>query len=207
MSELTSLPDKAFHRNVDKIVLEAGTKHGDVVKTALVCPPTIYGKGRGPVNGRSRQAYELTSLILKKGFAPIIGQGKARWNSVHVNDLADGFVLLAEAAASGNLSGEIWGAKGYHLAENGEFVWGELSKAIAKKAHELGYLKEEAKEQKLSKDEAFEIADFQAVSWGLNSRAKAERLRRVLGWKPHRPSIEEVIPEIVEGEKERLDKK
>lgn len=207
VSELTSLPDEAFHRNIDKIVLEAGTKHGDSVKTALVCPPTIYGQGRGPVSGRSRQAYELASLILKKGFAPVIGQGKARWNSVHVHDLADAFVLLAEAAASGDLSDEIWGPKGYHLAENGEFVWGELSKAMAKKAYELGYLKEEPKEKQLSRDEAFEIADFQAVSWGLNSRAKAERLRRVLGWNPHRQSIEETIPEILKDEKELLERK
>ncbi|KAI1866555.1 hypothetical protein JX265_007856 [Neoarthrinium moseri] len=204
VSELTHLPDAAFHRNVDKIVLECGTAHGDAVKTAIVCPPTIYGKGRGPVSGRSRQAYELGSLILKKGYAPIIGQGKARWNSVHVHDLSDAFVLLAEAAAAGNLSEELWGAKGYHLAENGEFVWGELSKAMAKEAYELGYLKAEPAEEKLSRDEAFEIADFQAVSWGLNSRGKAERLRKTLGWKPHRQSIEDEIPEILKSEKARL---
>lgn len=40
---LTTLPDEAFHRNVDKIVLEAGSKHADSVKTVIVCPPTIYG--------------------------------------------------------------------------------------------------------------------------------------------------------------------
>lgn len=44
VNELTSLPDDAFHRNVDKIVLEAGSKHGDVVKTCILCPPTIYGE-------------------------------------------------------------------------------------------------------------------------------------------------------------------
>jgi hypothetical protein len=43
VGELTSLPDEAFHRNVDKIVLECGTKHADVVRTAIICPPTIYG--------------------------------------------------------------------------------------------------------------------------------------------------------------------
>lgn len=43
VDELTHLPDHAFHRNVDQIVLEAGTKNGDRVKTALLCPPTIYG--------------------------------------------------------------------------------------------------------------------------------------------------------------------
>lgn len=43
VEELLSLPDHAFHRNVDQLVLEAGAKHADVLKTALVCPPTIYG--------------------------------------------------------------------------------------------------------------------------------------------------------------------
>jgi len=43
VGELTSLPDEAFHRNVDKIVLECGTKHADFVRTAILCPPTIYG--------------------------------------------------------------------------------------------------------------------------------------------------------------------
>lgn len=46
VEELTGLPDHAFHRDVDKIVLEAGTKHNDVIKTAIVCPPTIYGKSQ-----------------------------------------------------------------------------------------------------------------------------------------------------------------
>lgn len=46
VEELTNLPDSAFHRNVDKVVLEAGIKHADVVKTNIVCPPTIYGKPR-----------------------------------------------------------------------------------------------------------------------------------------------------------------
>lgn len=43
VDELLHLPAHAFHRNVDEIVLETGAKRGDVVKTALVCPPTIYG--------------------------------------------------------------------------------------------------------------------------------------------------------------------
>jgi hypothetical protein len=43
VEELTTLPDEAFHRNVDKIVLDTGTQHQDTVKTVIVCPPTIYG--------------------------------------------------------------------------------------------------------------------------------------------------------------------
>ncbi|KAI4758640.1 hypothetical protein E4T44_14703, partial [Aureobasidium sp. EXF-8845] len=42
VEKVVNLPDEAFHRNVDKIVLEAGTKNKDVVKTVIICPPTIY---------------------------------------------------------------------------------------------------------------------------------------------------------------------
>ncbi|KAI4594576.1 hypothetical protein KJ359_007664 [Pestalotiopsis sp. 9143b] len=204
VAELTNLPDEAFHRDIDKIVLESGS---DAVRIAVVCPPTIYGPGRGPVSGRSRQAYQLAKMILTKGVAPIVGKGHAHWNSVHVQDLADAYVLLAEAAAAKNLSDELWNERGYFLAENGEFVWGEYSRLMAKKAHELGYLKEAPKDLSLSKDEALEFAGFEAVSWGLNSRGKAERLAKTLGWKPHRPSIEDEIPRILESEKALLEKK
>lgn len=43
VEELINLPDHAFHQKVDKRVLDAARKHGDVLKVALVCPPTIYG--------------------------------------------------------------------------------------------------------------------------------------------------------------------
>ena len=42
IKELISLPDEAFHRNVDKVVLEGSAAHVDKIKTAIVCPPTIY---------------------------------------------------------------------------------------------------------------------------------------------------------------------
>ena len=48
VSELTSLPDRAFHRDIDKLVLDAGTKNADVLKTVIVCPPTIYGEFKHP---------------------------------------------------------------------------------------------------------------------------------------------------------------
>jgi nucleoside-diphosphate-sugar epimerase len=207
VAELTGLPDPAFHRNVDKIVLGAGAAHPDAVKVAIVCPPTIYGPGRGPGSGRSRQAYELARLILRRGIVPIVGAGRARWNSVHVHDLSDAFALLADdatAAVARNHSDEVWGPHVYHLAENGEFVWGDLARLMGRKAVELGYLSEAPKEQPLSRAEVLQIADLQAVSWGLNSRGKAIRLRRTLGWNPHRPSIEQEVPAILKSEKARL---
>ena len=43
VDELTNLPDEAFHRNVDKIVIGAGTNNFESTKSIIVCPPTIYG--------------------------------------------------------------------------------------------------------------------------------------------------------------------
>lgn len=204
VQDLTGLPSDAFHKNVDDLVLNAGS---DSVKTAILCPPTIYGRGRGPAHQRSRQAYELAHLILTGGYIPIIGQGKARWNHVHVSDLAQVFVLLTEAAVAGKTDAELWNDKGYYLVENGEHVWTDLARSMGKKAVELGYLKGDLEEKKLEKDKAIEQAGFEAVSWGFNSRGKAERAKKLLGWQPSAPGIEETIEEILKDEKSRIEKK
>lgn len=161
------------------------------------------GKGRGPSSNRGRQVYELAKLVLTKQFTPIIGEGKARWNSVHVADLADLFVLLTEKAVAKDTSSQLWGENGYVLAENGEHVWGDLSRLIGRTAAEKGYIKE-PKEGSLSKDEAMDQAGFEAVSWGLNSRGKAERARKYLSWTPKRQSIEDEVPKILDEERARL---
>lgn len=101
----------------------------------------------------------------------MIGEGKARWNNVHVNDLADLYVLLVEKAVEGDKSEELWGEKGYYLAENGEHVWKELAGVMGRKAEELGFVRGKLEEKSLGKDEAVEVAGFEAVSWGLNSKS------------------------------------
>jgi hypothetical protein len=205
VQDLTGLPQDAFHKNVDDLVLSAGS---DSVKTAILCPPTIYGRGRGPLNTRSRQAYELAHLILTGQYIPIIGQGKARWNNVHVSDLAQLFVLLTEAAVENNTDAKLWNEQGYYLVENGEHIWADLARLMGKKATELGLVeKKELEEQSLGKDKAIDQAGFEAVSWGFNSRGKAERASKVVGWQPKGPSIEKTVEEILKDEKSRLEKK
>jgi nucleoside-diphosphate-sugar epimerase len=204
VQDLTGLPSDAFHKNVDDLVLSAGS---DSVKTAILCPPTIYGRGRGPSNTRSRQAYELAHLILTGGYIPIIGQGKARWNNVHVADLAQLFVLLTEAAVAGKTDSELWNEKGYYLVENGEHFWADLARAMGRKAVELGLLEGELEEKSLGKDKAIDQAGFEAVSWGFNSRGTAERAKRLVGWEPKAAGIEDTIEEILKDEKSRIDAK
>jgi hypothetical protein len=94
---------------------------------------------------------------------------------VHVNDLADLYVLLIEAAIAGNTDAELWGAKGYIFPDGGEHVWGDLSRSMGQKAVELGYLKE-AKEKSLEKDAAIEQAGTREV--------RARERARFLGGSP-----------------------
>jgi nucleoside-diphosphate-sugar epimerase len=97
ISEVTSLPDSAWHRNVDKIIL-AASKSAPNVKTAIVCPPTIYGHGRGPGNIHSDQWYLLSRAYIQTGQAFTIGEGKNVWTKVHVHDLSKLYVMLVEEA-------------------------------------------------------------------------------------------------------------
>ncbi|KAK3067776.1 hypothetical protein LTR53_015137 [Teratosphaeriaceae sp. CCFEE 6253] len=202
--ELTHLPEKAMHRNVDKIVLDAGTERAARIKTAIVCPPTVYGTGRGLVNQRSRQVYDLAKFVMEKRWVPIIGEGQARWNNLHVHDLSDAFVLLTEAAVAGNVDPELWGEKGYLAVENGEHAWGDIARRIGAAAAELGHLERGYETKTLDAEDAINAGGFATMAWAWNARARSIRLNKVLHWKPSRSSLEEEIPEIVQGEYERL---
>lgn len=190
IEELVNLPAAAFHRNVDEIVLNTGIRHADAVKTVIICPPTIYGDGRGPSSGRGRQVYELASFVLREQYCPRIGKGLSRWNNVHVRDLSKVFELLVQAALdpSSNDDPEIWGAHGYFFTENGEHVWGDLSLAIGKEAHKQGYIKDGTPGLRdWSIDEAVKSsAGFEAASWGMNSRGVAARAKKFLAGRHRR---------------------
>lgn len=209
VSKVTSLPDDAPHRPVDKIVLAAGHTTGDVVKTAIVCPPTIYGAGRGPGNQRSHQVPELARSTLEQGHGIQVNAGKARWSTVHVHDLADVFLKLVENAAAGGSLAEwpdkpaVWGAEGYYFTENGEHVWGETAKVIAKEAKKQGFIDTD-EVKSVSAEEAGKLTTWGQALWGANSRSRAKRARTVLGWKPSGPPIEEGIGSAVEYEAKQL---
>ena len=95
---ITKIPDFAPHRVVDKIVIKA---NGPTLKTAIICPPTIYGVGRGPGNHRGHQLYELARCTLerKQGFQ--VGAGKTCWPNIHIYDMSKCYLELVNAATQG----------------------------------------------------------------------------------------------------------
>ncbi|KAH7039827.1 uncharacterized protein B0I36DRAFT_2709 [Microdochium trichocladiopsis] len=200
VDDLLNLPDSAFHRDVDKIVLEEAAKDPAAVRITIVCPPTIYGVGRGPVNPKSRQIPLLIESTFDEGLAPISGRGLAEWHYVHVYDLSALFVILADHASAGKPIGdsgkEIWGPRAYFLAEDGIFQWGAISKLVAYEAYKQGAIEREDTKQ-FSYYDATAKGKFDWVSWGQNSRGVSERARKYLGWQPKQPSLVDSIPELV----------
>jgi nucleoside-diphosphate-sugar epimerase len=120
ISEVTSLPDFAAHRAVDKVFLDGATDE-PAVKVAVVCPPSIYGVARGPGNKRSKQLYDLSAIILSSGKGMRVGKGQNRQTHVHVYDLSDLYVRLIEQAAAGSGTAT-WGKGGYYFSSRGEQV-------------------------------------------------------------------------------------
>lgn len=204
VSELTSLPDGADHRHVDKVVLDASQSYPGKIKTAIVCPPTIYGKGRGPDNQRSVQIYRATETFLKFQQAAMVNKGLNKWHGVHVKDLAKLYLLLGEAAVQGGPPAT-WDDQGYYLAENGAFVWGEVLAAVAKEAHSQGLLPSPDTKQ-LSAEEINTLFGFRYArsAIGSDSQGKSLRARNLLGWKPAERSLMDEIPTVVTDEAKAL---
>ena len=198
IEEITSLPEDAFHRNVDKVILEGSKEYPAKLRTAIVCPPTIYGKGRGPDNQRSLQLYDLAKQTLKLKHGLQVGAGKAYWTQVHVADLSKCYLKLVEAAVAGG-GDATWNEKGYYFAENGEFTWGNIAKLVAAAAHEQGFIPSD-EVVAMSPEQISKFAPFGPVIWGANSRGRALRARRLLGWSPVEKKIEEEVPEAVRRE-------
>ncbi|KAI1352544.1 nucleoside-diphosphate-sugar epimerase [Xylaria sp. FL0043] len=195
IERITSLPHHVFHRNVDEVVL--ATNETGKVKTLIVGPPMIYGPGRGPVNQRSIQAYNMAKFTIENGFAPIMsGGGSPEWNYVHIHDLGNFFVLAVDAALDPEKKNnpEIFGPHGYFFLENGTYSWRWLATAIAEEAAKQGFIPE-AKTQE---------GDYKR--YGANSKSVAVRAKKYLGWEPHGKDLKDEVADIVASEAKRLGK-
>ncbi|EXM20597.1 hypothetical protein RAB80_010352 [Fusarium oxysporum f. sp. vasinfectum] len=195
LDEVISPANNSPHQEVDLAILDAAKRGG---KTCIVCPPTIYGPGRGPGNQRSIQVPELVSYILQRGVAFTVQGGENIWNSVHVHDLSKLFLKLVEAAAQGGGQAD-WGAKGFYFVESGHFSWKAVAERIAEEAKDRGLVKT-LEVQNLSAEDANGIWSYGAFFWGTNSRSKAIRARKLLGWSPEGCDIFEDIPAVVTAE-------
>lgn len=131
-----------------------------------------------------------------------IGAGKTFWPNVHIHDLSECYLMLVEDAAMRG-GKATWGDKGYYFIENGEHVWGQVSKAIASAARKQGFIPSD-NVVSVSAEEMDKLIPYGSILFGANSRCKAIRARKLLGWSPKQRSLEDEVPDVVASEARRM---
>ncbi len=146
------------------------------IRSIVICPPMIYGKGRG-LQEHSDQIPKLTAVSQQVGAGVYLGKGQARYSNVHINDLVDLYLLVIEKAP----------AAAFFFAENGEASFFEIAELISQT---LGY---EGRTQSLSIDDVVaQMGEAARYGAAANSRVSAVNARR-LGWTPKGPTLADVV--------------
>lgn len=103
-----------------------------------------------------------------------VGRGLNIWSNVHIDDVADLYVLALEKTPAGM----------FYFVEAGEASFRAMSEAIAK-ALGLGAPQDWPLEAAIA-EWGYEMASY---GLGSNSRVRGTRARTPLGWQPHRPAV------------------
>jgi nucleoside-diphosphate-sugar epimerase len=160
------LPGKVARVAIDQIVL-GSARNG--VRSVVICPTMIYGKGHG-AHKESIQVPKLIALAKQHGVGKHVGRGENIWSNVHIDDLVPLYALALQKAPAG----------AFYYAENGENSLRDVAAAISRM---LGF---GGRTEGMSMEEAVEQLGGAGAhfSFGSNSRVRAVRGRKELGWAP-----------------------
>lgn len=162
-------PAKQARHALNGTVLAAAARG---VRSVVVCPTLIYGVGTG-LNPHSIQIPFLVEQARTHGAVRVVGKGLNRWSTVHIDDLADLYLLALEKAPAGS----------FYFAENGEASFAAIGEAIAAR---LGMGPPESWPAESAAQQWGEARAY--YTYGSNSRVRAKRARTELGWSPRHTS-------------------
>jgi nucleoside-diphosphate-sugar epimerase len=162
----TSPPNPAelvrWRQKVEQRVLD-GARRG--IRSVVIRPAIVYGRGGGIPAG-------FVDSARKEGAARYVGTGRNRWPLVHVDDLADLYLLALEKAPPGTL---LLGVHGPSLPVS------EIAAAASRGAGAGGRTVATPLEEARKKIGAY------ADALALDQQASGRRAQELLGWKPRRP--------------------
>jgi nucleoside-diphosphate-sugar epimerase len=168
-SKWTPVPDKVARVALDRDIVAASARG---VRSIVLCNTLIYGHGLG-AHRDSVQVPKLVELA-RQGVARHIGRGLNIWSNVHIEDMADLYLLALDKAAAGT----------FLFVENGEASFRDKAVAIARVLKVKG-------PEPWPIDEAIKAwGNGTAVyAMGSNSRVRAAKARKTLGWAPKHGSV------------------
>nr|WP_236057080.1 NAD-dependent epimerase/dehydratase family protein [Streptomyces sabulosicollis] len=140
------------------------------VRTSVIAPAVVYGRGGGLLNlvaAGPRTAGNTPALTM-------IGPGDQHWSTVHVDDLAELYVLALEKAPAGSY---FIGAGGANPTVR------EITEAVSRSVGLAGRVEPEPVVQTLDR------LGLLGEALLLDQQASGDRARHVLGWFPTGPSV------------------
>ncbi|MGB8063092.1 MAG: NAD-dependent epimerase/dehydratase family protein [Candidatus Sulfotelmatobacter sp.] len=162
---------------MNRLVREAAIDKG--IRSVVICPPTIYGKGRG-LQPDSDQLPKIIALSKQAGAGVYFGKGLNRYSNVHIDDLVELYLLALEKAPGGS----------FFFAENGHASFKEIAEMVSRS---LGF---GGKTVSLSvEDLVRQYGDAGRYGITSNSLVSAVNARR-LGWSPKAPSLAEYFASL-----------
>ncbi|HEX6432945.1 MAG TPA: NAD-dependent epimerase/dehydratase family protein, partial [Gemmatimonadales bacterium] len=158
-AELVRWRPSAEHRVLD------GAKRG--IRVVVIRPAIVYGRGGG-IPAR------FVASAQQQGAARYVGSGENRWPFVHVDDLADLYLLALEKAPAGTLLLGVSGPS-YTVRE----VAAAASRGAGAGGKTAGWPLEEARRK---------LGPY-ADALALDQQASGRRAQELLGWRPYRANV------------------
>jgi nucleoside-diphosphate-sugar epimerase len=152
----------------ERFVLAAVGRGAHII---VLRPSHVYGRGG------SFLAPQLFKFARKLGVSAYVGEGANKLSAVHVDDLADLYVLALERAPAGSL----------YNAESCEATMKEIAEAVSRTVG-LG-----GRTQSWTMEQAEDAWGGFALFAATNERVTAAKAREQLGWKPQMPTLLEDI--------------
>lgn len=190
VKRIHALPLTNPHRDVDQYLIDNCGK----VKLIIVAPPIIYGLGTGQFNRHSILIPGFLKTFEKLGQVATYNQALNVWSSIHVEDLADFYLLLIEKALEGKADFQ---KEGFYFPEAGDFQF----KPMMVKLRDLIVARKLIQNSEIRQLTPAEVEKhFGPAAWayGCNSRTRGERCR-ALGWAPKRGDVFSTLEEEVDA--------
>jgi nucleoside-diphosphate-sugar epimerase len=146
--------------------VSASTEQG--VHSMILRPTTVYGRGGGAALSM------LFNQAQQKGIAQYIGTGETRWSTVHVDDLADLYVLALERAPAGSV---------FNAAAGASISTKDLATAIRIA------LNQEYAETSWTLEQARAALGPRADLFAMNQQVSGAKATLLLGWNSQAPSF------------------
>lgn len=153
-----------------RVPLAERVRDAQAVRTSVIAPGVVYGHGGGLLNlvAAGPRTAENTPALMT------VGHGDQHWSTVHVDDLAELYVLALEKAPAGS----------YFLGVGGgNPTVREITAAVSRSVGLAGRVEPEPVVQTLDR------LGLLGEALLLDQQASGGTARRVLGWSPQGPSV------------------